>query len=165
MVACGDEATKARLRGKIRRARLVPSAPPPLTPPVAPAPRSRVRLLALTGATIALGLATRAAPAAFPGVVATYGGDVLWATMVAWLVALVQPAVRTRTMAAVALGVSWLVEVSQLVHVPWLDAVRATRVGALVLGQGFLWSDLVCYAVGAALAAGVDVAVRRWGAA
>ena len=49
------------------------------------------------------------------------------------------------------------------VHVPWLDALRATTLGALVLGQGFLWSDIVCYAVGVMLAAILDavLAARR----
>jgi hypothetical protein len=59
-----------------------------------------------------------------------------------------------------ALGVAVLVELSQLVHTPWLDALRRTRAGALVLGQGFLWSDLACYAAGAAAAVLVDRAIR-----
>ncbi len=49
-----------------------------------------------------------------------------------------------------------------------IDALpRRPRVvtGALVLGRGFLWSDLSCYAAGIALAVAVDVvidgAVRR----
>ncbi len=130
-------------------------------PPSAAAARSRPWLVAVTAATIVLGLATRATPGAFPGVVAQYGGDTLWATMVAWLAALVRPAARTRTIALVALGVAWTVEVSQLWHAPWLDAIRATRLGALVLGQGFLWSDLACYAAGAALGGLSEWAVRK----
>jgi Protein of unknown function (DUF2809) len=43
-------------------------------------------------------------------------------------------------------------EVSQLWHTPWLDAIRHTTVGRLMLGLGFLWSDLVCYAVGTIIA-------------
>jgi hypothetical protein len=31
----------------------------------------------------------------------------------------------------------------------------------LVLGQGFLWSDLVCYAVGVSLAALIDRLIKR----
>jgi len=51
--------------------------------------------------------------------------------------------------------------VSQLYHAPWLDAVRATRPGALALGQGFLWSDLACYAAGVGAAALIDLSMRR----
>jgi hypothetical protein len=51
--------------------------------------------------------------------------------------------------------------VSQLHHAPWIDAIRNTRPGALVLGYGFLWSDLACYVAGVAIAAGVEAAARR----
>jgi hypothetical protein len=40
-------------------------------------------------------------------------------------------------------------------------AVRETRLGALALGQGFLWSDIACYAVGIAVAAVIDAQTRR----
>lgn len=119
--------------------------------------RSIVLYLALTLATIALGLATRQFPSVFPALVAEYGGDVLWASMMLWLMALVRPTAATRSLALSALGVSFAVEVSQLYHAPWIDAVRATRSGALVLGQGFLWSDLASYTVGVVLAAALDM--------
>ena len=105
---------------------------------------------------MALGLLSRRHPAALPPVVATYAGDVLWAAMVFGLLALVRPRARTRELAAAALAIATLVEVSQLWRAPWLDALRATRVGALALGHGFLWSDLACYAVGVAVAALLD---------
>ena len=47
-----------------------------------------------------------------------------------------------------AVGLCFLIELSQLYHSPWIDAVRQTRLGGLVLGFGFLWSDLVTYTVG-----------------
>jgi hypothetical protein len=112
-------------------------------------------------ATIALGLATRRIPDVFPMVVARYGGDALWATMVYWLVALVRPAASRRMLALIALLAAFGVEASQLVHTPWLEALRATRLGALALGQGFLASDLAAYCVGVLLAVLLDVTVRR----
>ena len=42
---------------------------------------------------------------------------------------------------------SLTVELSQLYHAPWIDGLRQIRVAALLLGHGFLWSDLVCYGV------------------
>lgn len=95
-----------------------------------------------------------------PDWMARYAGDALWATMVFWWLALLAPRARTWALGAAAFGIAVTVEISQLVHAPWLDALRATRVGALVLGQGFLWSDLACYAVGAGLAALLDHALR-----
>ena len=49
------------------------------------------------------------------------------------------------------------VEVSQLYHAPWIDSIRHTTLGGLILGFDFLWSDLVCYAVGVGLGVLVDV--------
>ena len=124
-------------------------------------PRSRPVLAALLVATIALGLASRRFGDALPGVVAAYAGDALWAAMAFWLAALVAPGARTHRLAACALAFAVAVEASQLHRAPWLDAIRATRPGALVLGQGFLWSDLACYAVGVGAAALLDGALGR----
>ena len=125
----------------------------------AAAPRSRALVAALVVATIALGLASRRFGDALPALVAAYAGDALWAAMVLWLAALVAPGARTRTLAACALAIAFAVEASQLYRAPWLDALRATRPGALALGQGFLWSDLACYAVGVGAAALLDRAL------
>jgi hypothetical protein len=92
-----------------------------------------VPYVALLIATIALGLATRRFPSAFPGVVAEYGGDALWAAMMFWLGALIGPGTRTYIVAAGAVAFAYAVEISQLYHAPWIDAIRATRPGALVL--------------------------------
>ena len=73
-----------------------------------------------------------------------------------WLLTLVRPTGDRRQLAAIAFAIAVAVETSQRYHVPWLDALRASTLGALVLGQGFLWSDIVCYAVGVMLAAVVD---------
>ena len=60
-----------------------------------------------------------------------------------------------------ALGVSFAVELSQLWRPPFLETLRATTLGGLVLGYGFLWSDLVCYTVGACICAAAETAIRR----
>ena len=59
-----------------------------------------------------------------------------------------------------ALIVSYLVECSQLLHTPLLETLRATRIGGLALGYGFLWSDLLCYTVGALTCTLAETAVR-----
>ena len=43
------------------------------------------------------------------------------------------------------------IEVSQLCHASWIDSIRGTTLGGLLLGFGFVWSDLACYAVGVGL--------------
>lgn len=49
-----------------------------------------------------------------------------------------------------SLGV--LAELSQLNHSSLMVAIRGTYLGRLLFGVGFLWSDIVCYAVGTFLA-------------
>ena len=77
------------------------------------------------------------------------------------LCAFIAPGARTSRLAALALGIAFLVELSQLLRWEWLEAVRDTRPGALALGHGFLWTDLACYAVGVLGAVLADLAVRR----
>jgi hypothetical protein len=122
-------------------------------------PRSRTKLAALLAATVALGLASRRWP--LPGVFAEYTGDGLYAVAAFWALALVAPGARGGALALAAFGASGLVELAQLVHGGWLDAVRATRVGGLLLGHGFQVADLVAYGVGAVLAWGADRALLR----
>ncbi len=50
--------------------------------------------------------------------------------------------------ACLALLFSFSIEISQLYHATWIDSLRATKLGGLILGYGFLWSDLVCYSIG-----------------
>jgi hypothetical protein len=90
-------------------------------------------------------------------------GDALWAVAVflgcGWLC----PARSIGRIAVLALLLSWAVEFSQLWHAPWLDGLRQEWWGALVLGRGFLWTDLVWYAGGVGLAALVEwMVLCRW---
>ena len=123
--------------------------------------RPRLACAALLVVTVGLGLASRRVGPSLPHVVAAYAGDTLWAAAVFWLAATILPRASTARLALGALAVAVAVEVSQLYHAPWIDAVRVTRPGALVLGHGFLWSDLVCYAAGVGIAALLDRLLRR----
>jgi hypothetical protein len=116
----------------------------------------RVRYLGCGLAVVALGLGSRRYGTYLPAFVGEYAGDTLWALMVFLALGCVAPRARISHRAGIALLVSCSVEISQLYHAPWLDALRHTRLGGLVLGFGFLWSDVVCYAVGVALGAGIE---------
>ena len=124
--------------------------------------RRRWLLLPLLLLVPVLGLGSRHPAVPLPRVVSAYAGDALWTVMVYLCILFLRPRVSVPRAALAALGLSFAVEFSQLVHVPWLDALRAHRFGALLLGRGFLASDLLCYTVGAALAAGVDLAAGRY---
>ena len=110
--------------------------------------RSRLGLGAGLVAVIALGLASRRYPVLFPAFLGKYPGDALWALMVFLGWGLLMPRSSTGRLAMLALATSWLVELAQLYQAPWIDAIRATAPGHLVLGNTFSWFDLVAYGVG-----------------
>ena len=122
-----------------------------------PRRRHRGRQVALLAVVIVLGLASRQYSDGLPVLIARYAGDTLWATAAYVSLGIVWPGARVRTLAAGAACISLAVELSQLSRPPWLQAVRRWPGAALLLGQGFLASDLVCYAVGVAFGAGLDL--------
>lgn len=112
--------------------------------------------LALVGI-LGAGLASRSALAVWlPPFVHAYAGDTLWAMAVFFGLAFGLPRTRGWHLALLGLAFSWSIEFLQLYQAPWLNDLRATRLGGLVLGFGFLWSDLICYTVGILLAAILD---------
>ena len=116
--------------------------------------RSRPGSLACLAVTVALGLLSRLHP--LPGFLAEYTGDALYTVAVFWTAACVWPAAPGWRLAGLAAALSAAIECSQLLPWGWLCDLRATRLGALVLGQGFQWQDLLAQAVGAAAAWGSD---------
>lgn len=114
--------------------------------------RLRWRSALAAALTVPLGLLTRA-DIPLPAVIATYGGDTLYAALAFFLAALLWPRWPRWRLALTALGFCSAIELSQLYKTPWLDALRGTLPGRLVLGAGFRWDDLLCYAVGVLIAA------------
>ena len=110
--------------------------------------RNRFYYLLFIVITLLSGLASRHYPGVLPTCVESYLGDSLWALMVFLMAGFFFNGKSTRWIALAALVFSYCIEISQLYHAPWIDAVRANILGGLVLGFGFLWSDLVCYTVG-----------------
>ena len=66
---------------------------------------------------------------------------------------------RVSHRAGIAIVLALAVEVSQLYHAPWIETLRSTTLGGLVLGFGFLWSDLACYATGVLFGTAIDCRV------
>jgi len=133
------------------------------TAPHRPLPRaSRPVWLTVAACAIALGLASRRFGDGLPPFLAAFAGDTLWALLVFAIAGSLSPRAAMWVRAAGSLAFAIAIECSQLYHAEWLDAVRATAPGALVLGSGFLWSDFACYAAGIAIgAAGERWAARR----
>lgn len=97
------------------------------------------------------GLGSRRFGPHLPGFVATYAGDTLWAIAAFLGFGLLVPWASTWRVALLAVSFSVLIEVGQRYHAPWIDSIRRTTLGGLVLGYDFAWSDLACYALGVGL--------------
>ena len=125
------------------------------------AKRNGFTYLALVIFVMILGLGTRNISAQLPNWLNLYLGDALWAFMVFFLFGLIFRTRETRFIAALAFLLSFGIEVSQLYHSQWIDTLRQTRLGGLVLGFGFLWSDLVSYSIGIGMGILFEIATRR----
>jgi hypothetical protein len=97
---------------------------------------------------IILGLASRKLSGNLPETVNMYLGDALWALMIYLYVAIIFKTLSIKRVAISSLLFCYLIELSQLYHAPWIDQIRNTRLGGLVLGFGFLWSDILAYTMG-----------------
>jgi len=86
---------------------------------------------------IILGLSSRHFAIFLPRWVNLYLGDCLWALMIFFMVGLIFRSKDTKWVVVVSLVFCYSIEASQLYHSQWIDTVRNTRVGGLVLGRGF----------------------------
>jgi threonine/homoserine/homoserine lactone efflux protein len=108
-----------------------------------------------------LGLASRRYREYLPAFLGEYGGDTLWALMVYLLVSTLCARHPIVLRTALSLILAFSVELSQLYHAPWIDQIRQTTLGGLVLGAGFLWTDLICYSIGIGIGVSVERLWRR----
>ena len=90
-----------------------------------------------------------------------YGGSLLWAAMIYFIVALLLRSRPQRQVLAIAALVCALVEVSKLTHTPAIDVFRLTPVGAWLLGRVFSGWNFLAYGVGLALTLGLDSLIAR----
>ena len=117
--------------------------------------------LGLAIATIAVGLTVHLEGDALGARAQDVSGDALWAMMMMWWVSVLLPRVRAVTRGVLAYGACVTVECSQLVHARGLEAIRATRLGHLVLGSDFDARDLAAYFAGVCIAVALSLALEH----
>jgi hypothetical protein len=91
-----------------------------------------------------------------------YAGDALWAGMIYFGFRFLLPKAPLKTSVLYTLIFSYCIEISQLYQADWINAIRHTTLGGLVLGFGFLWSDLLMYTIGISLAFLLDVWLSKF---
>ncbi len=110
---------------------------------------------------MAAGLAVRKLPLGLPPTIMKHSGSILWALMVYWIVSTVRPTWTPRRSGLAATIVTTLTELSQLYHLPTLDAFRRTSLGAMLLGRVFSGWDVVTYAAAVGLGVAIDRTLRQ----
>jgi hypothetical protein len=118
--------------------------------------RARLRYGIIAILTAAVGMAVHLHAGWLPHAIHDMLGDALWAATVYWMVSVAVPRARRRWRLIAALGICIVVELSQLWHPQWLDSVRDTLAGHLLLGSDFDPRDLLAYAIGVLAAVMVD---------
>jgi len=88
-------------------------------------------------------------------------GDALWAMMVFCIWRIILYKKELITVAIVSLISSYLVEFSQLITWPFLVGFRKTFIGHMMLGQGFLWIDLLAYTIGIVCVFGIFRVIEK----
>ena len=118
----------------------------------------KLRIFYLSGIAvlIALGLLSRRVK-----FVPSACGDALWAMMVYCCFRIVLIRKPMIISAVAALITSFAIEFSQMLTPDWLVKIRSTFLGHMLLGQGFLWSDLLAYTIGIAVIYGLTALIRQ----
>ena len=88
-------------------------------------------------------------------------GDALYAVMIFFITRFIFPHKTSRFIFIVSLCFCFLIEFSQLYQAGWINKLRVTWPGHMILGQGFLWSDLIAYILGVAVGLVIDKAIKK----
>ncbi|XEC93084.1 DUF2809 domain-containing protein [Paenibacillus tarimensis] len=110
---------------------------------------------------IILGLGSRTGAGWLPDFISAHAGDTLWASMIYFGFRALFPRWRLIVLGGISLLFCFVIECTQLYQAGWINAVRNTTIGALVLGRGFLYADLARYSAGIALAALFDLLLMK----
>jgi hypothetical protein len=123
-------------------------------------PRSIRLSVVLMVATIAAGLLVRFAPLGLPYSVVKYGGSMLWALMIYWIVSALAPSLGLPVTAIIAGVLATAVEFLKLYRTPTLDAFRLTLPGIILLGRFFSLRDIAAYWFAILCGAFIDARLR-----
>jgi len=119
----------------------------------------RVLYFIITSLVMIMGLLSRKFMFIFPKNIAPFIGDMFWAMMVYFGFRFLLPKLSLLKSFNIALIFSFGIEISQLYQDNWINSIRKTTIGGLVLGHGFLWMDLISYTIGIIIAVIIDKAL------
>ncbi len=109
-------------------------------------PRNRKTYLGLIILTIIAGILSRTN--LIPELIYPYIGDFIYALMLFAIIGFVFPNMKTLKTALLSIGICYLIEFSQLYQSEWINNIRSYKLGGLIIGFTFSWSDIICYTLG-----------------
>ena len=118
--------------------------------------KARIRYLALIFAIIIAGLLSREF-----AIIPLWVGDVLWAAMIFFMVRFFCIGSSIKGIAIISLIICYAIEFSQLYKAEWIDKIRHTLFGRLVLGDTFLWGDLLSYTIGIGTGILIEITLNK----
>lgn len=121
----------------------------------------RVLYFVTTSLVMLMGLLSRKFMFIFPKNIAPFIGDMFWAMMLYFGFRFLLPKLALLKSFNIALIFSFAIEISQLYQSDWINTIRKTTIGGLVLGHGFLWMDLISYTIGVIIALIIDKALSH----
>ena len=83
-------------------------------------------------------------------------GDILYAVLIYFGFRFLIMDSKKSTSLLLSLLFCFGIEILQLIQIDWLVAIRKTTLGHYILGEGFLWLDLLCYVMGTLMAYHLD---------
>lgn len=105
--------------------------------------KTRIRYFFIICFVIILGLLSRKID-----FIPLFVGDILYAVMIYFIVRFLLIESPSKNIAILSISICYTIEFLQLYQAEWIFEIRNTTFGHLVLGQGFLWSDLLAYTLG-----------------
>lgn len=109
--------------------------------------RNRTKYFLLIVFTILLGLFSRSR--FIPAIIYPYLGDVLYGLMIFFIMGFIIPRMESHKTALISIVICWLIECFQLIDYEYLNQLKNNyRICGLILGYGFLWSDMLAYLLG-----------------
>ena len=113
--------------------------------------KNRISYFLITLLVIFLGIVSRKIDG-----IPTFIGDVLYAVMIYFGIRFLFFSLPRIQSMLLALLFCYCIEFQQLYQADWILNLRNSILGHYVLGQGFLWSDLVFYTIGITVAYFMD---------
>jgi hypothetical protein len=119
--------------------------------------KARLIYLFLIIVTVIVGLVSRELSSA---VVPLFVGDILWGLAVFLLMRFIFIAKPLSFIVIVSIIYAYATELSQLYSAPWINHLRQTFFGKVMLGETFYLGDIASYTIGIGLGVLVELSLR-----